>query len=749
MNTTPARPQRAFPAPTVSTCAATGCAGAQTSSAERAQRQLLERIARDKSSPTPPHQQAATSIPLSNRYEALTLLSGSESDYADDRADEILLTSAVRPIAKGKHAFAGKRKSTRMPRALAKRMDSHQPRLFSIMVRLPYEPVRWRKAMVDNGSIENLISISLIPLEDMVPIKMELSAANGTPFRVIGKIELPLGVEDRVVTVPLLVRDYPAGHLDILLGSRFLEKSRSVVSYFDQCLTFLDDDNTWAFADRVEKPAVQKYTQITASETAPLNMSPIDCIPISCAADIYTCHKTAYASETVTFGPHEEKLVRFHVHPHSLDEGALFLAKPLYNAPSLFMLDTYFDADSPLEIWVTNASDDYVSVLAGDKLGLLEAQTPPLYALSNRQWCNLLRRSESTVTPKANSTDRPLRKKDFNFGSDLTDAETDMIFQCLLKHQKVFASGEGPLTISNVLEASIELKDPNVATFNNRTYVDEAMGDICEAVLRNECKKGVLKETTQHSNFRIPFLLVPKRADAAYRVPPVARPAGCSNETLTKLRSCPDEVAKIADQWRLVIDAKELNKNLQDLQFHAPRRENIFAAVRKSEFLSSADLAQAYFQLSIKKVHRHRLRIAYRDKMYDFCRLPMGIKTAPAYLNYALFLALTKPHEGSGRYWMNWLAYCDDCLCYSKSGGLTGHIEILDQMLTLLENANFQIKASKCNFGFKSLLFLGCRISGKYVSADLSRVRDLQRLLFPMHEKLEQHTPIFPTIGNF
>jgi len=137
VNTTPARPQRAFPVPTVSTCAATGCAGAQTSSAERAQRQLLERIARDKSSPTPPHQQAATSIPLSNRYEALTLLSGSESDYADDRADEVLLTSAVRPNAKAKHAFAGKRKSARMPRALAKRMDSHQPRLFSIMVRLP------------------------------------------------------------------------------------------------------------------------------------------------------------------------------------------------------------------------------------------------------------------------------------------------------------------------------------------------------------------------------------------------------------------------------------------------------------------------------------------------------------------------------------------------------------------------------------------------------------------------------------
>ena len=130
VNTTPARPQRASPVPTVSTPAATGCASARTSSAERAQRQLLERIAHDKSSPTPPHLHAPTAIPLSNRYEALTLLSGRESDYADDRADEILLTSAVRPIAKGKHAFAGKRKSTRMPRALAKRMDSHQPRLF-------------------------------------------------------------------------------------------------------------------------------------------------------------------------------------------------------------------------------------------------------------------------------------------------------------------------------------------------------------------------------------------------------------------------------------------------------------------------------------------------------------------------------------------------------------------------------------------------------------------------------------------
>ena len=47
---------------------------------------------------------------------------------------------------------------------------------------------------------------------------------------------------------------------------------------------------------------------------------------------------------------------------------------------------------------------------------------------------------------------------------------------------KVFAAGDGPLAVSNILEASIELKDPNLATFNNRCYVDETMGDICERV---------------------------------------------------------------------------------------------------------------------------------------------------------------------------------------------------------------------------------------------------------------------------
>jgi len=88
--------------------------------------------------------------------------------------------------------------------------------------------------MVDNRSVENWISISAICLEDTIPIKFELSAANGTPFRVVGKIKRTLGVEDRLVTVPFLVHVYPAGYLDILLGSRFLEKSRSDVSYFDQ-----------------------------------------------------------------------------------------------------------------------------------------------------------------------------------------------------------------------------------------------------------------------------------------------------------------------------------------------------------------------------------------------------------------------------------------------------------------------------------------------------------------------------------
>ena len=98
----------------------------------------------------------------------------------------------------------------------------------------------------------------------------------------------------------------------------------------------------------------------------------------------------------MSFGPREEKLVRFHVHPREPQEGALFLTKPLLTAPSLFTMDTYFDADSPLEIWVSNIGDDYATILSGDKLGLLEAQTPRMYVLSNRQWCNLLRRQEPT-----------------------------------------------------------------------------------------------------------------------------------------------------------------------------------------------------------------------------------------------------------------------------------------------------------------------------------------------------------------
>ena len=65
----------------------------------------------------------------------------------------------------------------------------------------------------------------------------------------------------------------------------------------------------------------------------------------------------------------------------------------------------------------------------------------------------------------------------------------------------------------------------------------------------------------------------------------------------------------------------------------------------------------------------------------------------------------------------NWcLVYLDDIIIFGQT--FIEHNQGLESVLKRLQNANLQLKLTKCHFGKKSVAFLGHIISDKGISTD-------------------------------
>ena len=88
-------------------------------------------------------------------------------------------------------------------------------------------------------------------------------------------------------------------------------------------------------------------------------------------------------------------------------------------------------------------------------------------------------------------------------------------------------------------------------------------------------------------------------------------------------------VPKPGKKWCPVIDLSVLNSYLHVPTFKMETAEIIRNSVKKSEWLVSIDLKDAYFHVPIHPDSQHLLRFHVDKRMYQFKALPFGLVTAP------------------------------------------------------------------------------------------------------------------------
>ena len=83
------------------------------------------------------------------------------------------------------------------------------------------------------------------------------------------------------------------------------------------------------------------------------------------------------------------------------------------------------------------------------------------------------------------------------------------------------------------------------------------------------------------------------------------------------------------NRWRPVIDLSSLNKFLAIPKFKMETPESIRASLRKGEWVTSIDLANAYLHIPIHTQSQKYLRFHFQGVTYQFTSLPFGLAAAP------------------------------------------------------------------------------------------------------------------------
>jgi hypothetical protein len=142
--------------------------------------------------------------------------------------------------------------------------------------------------------------------------------------------------------------------------------------------------------------------------------------------------------------------------------------------------------------------------------------------------------------------------------------------------------------------------------------------------------------------------------------------------------------------------------------------QELLQSFQGARYISSIDLFSAFLQVELAPECRKFTAFLFGNEVYEFTRIPYGLRNSlPAYIR-ALNLALGTDTSGFA------LAYVEDIKVCSPT--FYHHIEHLRLVFYRLTRVGFTINARKCNFCRHEITFLGHVISNVGVAPDPKRI---------------------------
>ena len=383
----------------------------------------------------------------------------------------------------------------------------HDTRSNLFTVRMMLEGQK-RNITVDTAASKSLISRNFIDLMLMRPCRYQLLAANDGQLELSGECTLTLSAEGQQWTHTFLVHNQTSAALQVLLGNDFHDKFKSRVCFMDNTFSIPGEKGM------VELPRLEtSMEEKSKEENKGHQMDQIFTIMARNCKDLFSGHITVRSRKRVAVAAGKDAKIKVKFYPHKPTEIKYFQPREIQNG-KIMAWDVLMEPDDE-QVRVTNISKEVIYLKADTKLGFLvdkgeirfgEQQDAEevIMALTAEQ-------AESTQkSPTKQETEENKEEaEEFNINPELSKEDREVIRELLKKNKDVFVRPGEPLRTTTVLQVRLPLKDPNKVIYQHNYSLNPAQAGAAQKVI-DTMKAEKILEKAGHSNFRIPFMLVPK-----------------------------------------------------------------------------------------------------------------------------------------------------------------------------------------------------------------------------------------------
>lgn len=180
-------------------------------------------------------------------------------------------------------------------------------------------------------------------------------------------------------------------------------------------------------------------------------------------------------------------------------------------------------------------------------------------------------------------------------------------------------------------------------------------------------------------------------------------------------------------KYRIVIDYRKLNEVTIDDKFPIFNQNSLLDKLGRAQYFTTIDMSKGYHQISINESDRHKTAFVTPHGLYEFNRMPFGLKNAPATFQRLMNDIL--------RDYINktCVVYLDDILIFSTT--LPEHTIAIKNILKILQEKNLKIQIDKCNFMKKETEFLGHILTKNSLKPNPDKIKVIEKLEIPRTTK--------------